>query len=226
MSFDKDFTEFLGNLPHTADLPSHAREPSFKSPCVALEKQTVFGLNIFNWQHPTPQPSINRLYDWVYQPELPATDTELYNWLLGSSTVSDVTILRFRYFLWLIVDVLGEINILDKHLGLIINNERLLYQNKNISIGWNHDQWGIWTDVSLRVYKPKKSISPIKSLKTFRDNPVNLRDEWVHDLYNFCSQAFPLLKIRPDINQNFLSVLEVARVLYPSSRTSNKFWRR
>lgn len=226
MSFTDDFQNFLTALPNSAVFSSSPREPTLKAPDIILEKQTVFGLDIYKWQHPEPQHDINRLFDWVHNPDIPELDTELNKWLLNSSTVSDIRVWKFRYFLWLLVDVLGEINILDKHLGITITNERLLIRHNNASLGWNHDRWGLWTDQALKTYKAKSTLSPIKCLETYRNSPVNLRDEWAHDLYHYCNSAFPFVMNKPDVKQNFLNVLEIARVLYPGSKTSYRFWRR
>ena len=226
MSFTEDFERFLTALPKSAVFSSPAREPIFKAPTIVLEKQLVFGLNIFEWQHPTPENNTNRLFDWIYNPTIPELPPDVQKWLLNSSTVQNKHAQSFRYFLWLLIDVLGELNALDKHRGLIITNEQLLIKLNDVNLGWSHDRWGLWTDIALKNYQNKTSVSPIKCLKSFQNSPVNLRDEWAHDLYVYCVSVFPLILHKPDVKQNFLNVLEIARVLFPGKNTSYRFWRR
>lgn len=226
MSFTEDFERFLTALPKSAVFSNPARELTFKAPSIALEKQTVFGLNIFEWQHPDPKNNTNRLFEWIHNPVIPELPTEVHKWLLNSSTVQNNDALCFRYFLWLLTDVLGELNALDKHCGLTITNERMLIKINDVNLGWNHNRWGVWTDIALNSYQNKSSVSPIKCLKSFQNSPVNLRDEWTHDLYVYCVSAFPLILHKPDVKQNFLNVLEIARVLFPGKNTSYRLWRR
>lgn len=224
MNFEQEFDSFLTALPR-AVFYKPARLPTFKAPTILLEPQTIFGLQHYNWQHPNPSAEINRLYNWIHNPEIPELPERLSKWILNSSTYQDPIGLKFRYFLWLIVDVKGSVNFLDKNQGLIINNEQLLLRMNTAMLGWSHNQWGLWTEQALKKPKPKNLISPIKSLKTFRDHPIKLRDQWVYDLYSYCTGAFPYVCGQQTNKQNFISMLETARVLYAGSKTSFRFWR-
>lgn len=227
MNLEKDFAVFLAALPNSAVFSNKQKLSKIYSPNILLESRKIFGLDPFSWQHPCPDPNINRLYDWVHNPTIPELPTYLSKWLLDSSNVSNKNTLNFRYFLWLIVDVLGAVNCLDKKQGLTITNSEFLIQINNAKLGWVHDRWGIWTDTALRVHQAnaKWAISPLKSLNSFRNSPKNLKDKWIYDLYAYISGAFPYVFSCPDNKINFLTVLEMARILFPASQTSYKFWR-